>query len=100
MEMLINAVKVDSDTAIEYASNPKRPSGKAWSRYEVYAEATTVGEYFELADKKYARADLRYDEEKGLLAIYDVDGTQVMHLSLSLSRNPPTPAHPGRGTYT
>jgi hypothetical protein len=77
MEMLINAVKVDSDTAIEYASNPKRPSGKAWSRYEVYAEATTVGEYFELADKKYARADLRYDEEKGLLAIYDVDGTQV-----------------------
>jgi len=74
MEMLINTYKVNDTTTLEYASNPKRPTGKAWARYETYSQATTLEEYFELAEKKYARADLRYDTEKGLLTLIDEDG--------------------------
>lgn len=71
MELLVNDVKVDENTPIEFGPNPKRSSGKAWARYEVYQTATTVGEYFELAERKYAKADLRYDHEKGFLMFTD-----------------------------
>ena len=67
MELLVNDVKVDENTRIDFAPNPKRSSGKAWARYEVYCTAATVGEYFDLANSKYAKADLRYDHEKGFL---------------------------------
>ena len=68
-EYTINGTKVNEDTVIEFVSNPKRPKFKSHARYEEYQAATTVGEYFEVADKKYAKADLRYDEEHGHLII-------------------------------
>ena len=74
---VINSHKVEDDTAIRFKSNPKRPGFKAHKRYETYSAATTVAEYFELAEKKYATADLRYDEEHGHLEILDADGQVV-----------------------
>jgi hypothetical protein len=68
-EYTINGTKVNEDTEIEFVSNPKRPTFKSHARYEDYQVATTIGEYFEIADKKYAKADLRYDEEHGHLTI-------------------------------
>lgn len=79
MEILINAVKVTSDMTIEYVANPKRAGFKAHARYANYMAATTVDEYMELTadEPKYARPDLRYDEEHGYLIIRDADGEQV-----------------------
>ena len=71
MKMLINDTKVESSTPIRYISNPKRFGKKAWTRYEEYQSATTVGEYIEMTDPKYANADLRYDHMKGFLIIDD-----------------------------
>ena len=71
MSIIINAVKVESSTNIEYVSNPKRVGKKAWTRYESYAECTTIGEYFDIAEKKYAMADLRYDLDKEFLTIIE-----------------------------
>jgi len=71
MEMLINDVKVDENTEILYVKNPKRTNGKAWFRYEMYQDANTIGEYLETAEKKYAKADLKYDHAKGFLTIIE-----------------------------
>lgn len=78
MSILINAVKVDETTVFEYKTNPKRAGFKAHARYERYQHATTLAEYNEImssdADKKYAKPDLRYDEEHGHLKLYDAEG--------------------------
>ena len=77
MSTLINAIKVENETAIKFIPNPKRPGFKAHERYEKYSSAKTIAEYFELSEKKYSRADLRYDEEHGYLQIFDADGNQI-----------------------
>lgn len=82
MTTLINSTKVEDDHTIAFAPNPKRPGFKAHARYEVYSAATTLVEYHELLteagiEKKYARPDLRYDEEHGHLKIFDADGNQI-----------------------
>lgn len=81
MSYVINTFKVEDDTRIEYAPNPKRNGSKAHARYEIYSQATTVREYLDLMQddevRKYAKADLRYDEEKGYLKIFDEDGNQL-----------------------
>lgn len=78
MNVVINAVKIDETTTLEYATNPKRPGFKAHARYEQYSAATSIKEYFELCDEpKYARADLRYDEEHGHLKLIDAEGNQL-----------------------
>ena len=69
MSVVINGVKAELATAIEYVNNPKRTGKMAWTRYETYQEATTIGEYFELTEKKYAMADLRYDLDHEFLII-------------------------------
>lgn len=71
MELLINDVKVDAATEIEYRANPKVPNKKAWSRYEMYQTAKTIGEYLEMTERKYAKADLKYDHAKGFLTIVE-----------------------------
>ena len=71
MSVVINGVKAEFATAIEYVSNPKRVGKKAWSRYESYQEATTIEEYFNLTEKKYAMADLRYDLDHEFLTILE-----------------------------
>ena len=80
--MLINDTKVESATTISYVSNPKRFGKKAWARYEEYQVATTIGEYMEMAESKYATADLRYDHMKGFLVIDD-GTTEVVTSQLS-----------------
>lgn len=77
MTIQINGTNVETTTTIEFKPNPKRPGFKAHSRYETYSKAETIGDYLEMADKKYAKADLRYDEENGYLAIFNEDGEQV-----------------------
>ena len=81
MEVLINAVKVDETTVFEYVSNPKRAGFKAHARYERYQAATTLEEYNEIMssdeDKKYAKPDLRYDEDNGHLKLYNTDGDLI-----------------------
>ena len=74
MTTLINSTKVEDDYTISFAVNTKRKGFKAYDRYEVYSTATTIAEYYELAEKKFANADLRYDESKGLLSIFNEDG--------------------------
>lgn len=68
-EMVINDRKVDANTKISYAANPKRKGSRAWERYEQYQTATTIGEYLELNQTKAAKADLRHDLMKGFLSI-------------------------------
>ncbi len=77
MTIQINGTNVETTHTLTYKANPKRPGFKAHARYEAYSKAETVGEYLELADKKYAKADLRYDEENGYIEIHDQDGTLV-----------------------
>jgi len=74
METLVNAVKVGDDDTLKFKPNPKRPGFKAHARYEAYQNATTLEEYLKLNEGKYARPDLRYDEEHGHLEIYNADG--------------------------
>lgn len=63
---------------LKYATNPKRPSSAAYRRYEVYAQATTIDEYFELAvEHKFAMPDLRYDEAHGFLLVFDQHGNLI-----------------------
>jgi len=70
MSVVINGVKAELATAIRFVANPKRTGKKAWTRYEEYSECNTLAEYFDIADTKYAKADLRYDHEHGFL-IFD-----------------------------
>lgn len=68
-EFLINDVKVTADTKIAYLPNPKRPNSAAWERYEAYQDAKTIGQYLELNDTRFAKADLRHDLSKEFLKI-------------------------------
>ena len=81
MEKLINAHKVDGSVRFKYAANPKKKHGKAYARYEAYSACTSIEEYLNMAESKYAMADLRYDEAHGFLKLYREDGTLL---------NPPT----------
>ena len=74
MIILVNSVKVDETMKMEYISNPKRIGFKAHARYEEYMSCESIEEYMEMCDVRYARPDLRYDEEHGFLRIYDADG--------------------------
>ena len=46
--------------------------------------ATTIGEYLEIAESKYAKADLRYDLDKEFLILTDYDAAHdealVIHI--------------------
>ena len=77
MTKLINSVKIEEGFTIEFVANPKRLGFKAYKRYEEYMSAKTLAEYTEIAEKKFAAADLRYDESHGYLKIFDADGEQV-----------------------
>lgn len=77
MSVVINGVKADIATAIEFAANPKRVGKKAHARYEEYMTCTTLGEYLQTADPKYAKADLRYDHEHGYLTFVEDDADQL-----------------------
>jgi len=46
--------------------NPKRPSSKAFARYEKYMNSKTVKDYLENGG---LTADLKYDEKKGFLKV-------------------------------
>lgn len=72
MKMLVNGVIVTGETPVAYTDNPKRVGSAAYDRYEAYQTAQTVGEYFELAESKHAKADLRWDHDKGFVEL-DVD---------------------------
>lgn len=73
MSVVINGVKVEMSTVIQYVDNPKRVGKKSWTRYEEYQSVTTVGEYFEITDPKYSKPDLRYDMDHGFLTIVEED---------------------------
>ncbi len=77
MSIQINGFSIEDDMKIEFVSNPKRPGFKAHTRYEEYQKSTNLVEYFDTAEKKYSKADLRFDEEKGFLKIFDAEGTQI-----------------------
>lgn len=80
MEKLINAVKVNDDTVFEYRINPKSTNFMAGRRYELYQEATTLKEYEDICgehDFKQANADLKYDESRGFLKLYDQEGERL-----------------------
>ena len=79
--IVINGTKIDDSTSFAYKSNPKRSGSKAHARYEAYQAATNLAEYTTICEdneiSKYAKADLRYDTEKGHLSLLDADGNQL-----------------------
>ena len=77
MEKLINGFKIEENMKIEFVKNPKRNGFKGFERYEKYQTATTLNEYYELSEKKYSNADLRYDEEHKFLKIFNENGDQI-----------------------
>ena len=68
-EVVLKAKKVTSDSELAFKPNPKREGSNAHGRYSAYESATNLEEYFELAEKKFSRADLRFDWEHGHLTI-------------------------------
>jgi len=78
MSLVINGIKVEDDTKLVYKSNPKRKGFMAYDRYEVYSFAQTLAEYLDMSESKYAKADLRFDNEKGYLefVLSDTDDTE------------------------
>ena len=76
MTIVINGMKIDESTSFNYISNPKRAGSKAHGRYGIYESSTTYAEYVTACEDfaKYAKADLRYDTEKGHLSLLDGDG--------------------------
>lgn len=71
---IVNGIVIDSDSRLEFVANPKRPNFNAHRRYDIYQDATTIDEYLDLAEAKYAKADLRYDVDKHYLFIFDAEG--------------------------
>lgn len=69
MEVVLKAKKVTSEDVLMYKPNPKREGTNAHARYAAYEEVETLDDYFEAAEKKFARADMRYDWEHGHLSI-------------------------------
>ncbi len=53
----------------------------AYRRYEIYQKCTNINDYMKICSEnnfmKYAKPDLRYDEEHGFLSIFDEDGNQI-----------------------
>ena len=80
MEAVVNGVKIDSSTELKFKPNPKRPGFKAHARYEQYQTATTLEEYLDLADPKYAKADLRYDMEHGHIEVVESEETEELEV--------------------
>ena len=80
MDKLINAHRVDDTVTFVFGPNQKKRHGKAYARYEAYCHCTSLKEYLDTAEHKYAMADLRYDEAHGFLALVK-DGIRI---------NPPT----------
>ena len=80
MDKLINAHRVDDTVTFVFGPNQKKRHGKAYARYEAYRHCTSLKEYLDTAEHKYAMADLRYDEAHGFLALVK-DGIRI---------NPPT----------
>ena len=79
MEIVVNSIKIDSNTRFEFVPNPKRANSMAHKRYELYSHTTNLDEYEKFTKenehcKKYSRADLRYDVEHGHLKLFDADG--------------------------
>lgn len=64
----INGTYVHPETPITWLvqANPKRPSGKAYTRFAAYMEAPTVSDYLNLGG---TLADLKYDASKAYLTI-------------------------------
>lgn len=74
MDIILNGVKANRDTIISFAKNPKKEGSLAHGRYGKYSRCKTVGSYLDKCAKddsmkKYAKADLRWDHEKGYLTI-------------------------------
>lgn len=69
MKILVNGELVTDSTVIEYVDNPKRVGCNAYERYELYQGVTTIGEYFGIAEAKHAKADLRWDHDKGFMKL-------------------------------
>ena len=85
MSVVINGVKAELATAISFIANPKRSGKKAWTRYESYGSTTTIGEYLEMTDPKYAMADLRYDHDHGFLTfVMDDEDTTLLAEALDV----------------
>lgn len=62
----INGTYIHDDTKLDWkiTANPKRPSGKAYSRFEAYMNQPTVADYIAAGG---TMADLKYDQSKGFL---------------------------------
>ena len=69
MELVLKGKKVTSEDVLTFKTHPKREGSNAWSRYSQYETAETLEELFELNEKKFVRADLRFDWEHGHVAI-------------------------------
>jgi len=69
MKITVNGVAMTDETVICYIANPKRAGSAAAERYEAYQSVQTIGEYFEVAEKRHAKADLRWDHDKGFLKV-------------------------------
>lgn len=76
MDKLINAYRVDDTVTFVFGPNQKKRHGKAYARYEAYCHCTSLKEYLDTAEHKYAMADLRYDEAHGFLALVK-DGVRI-----------------------
>ena len=71
MKIVVNGVVMTNETVINFIANPKRAGSAACERYEAYQACETVGEYFETAEKRHAKADLRWDHDKGFLTVVE-----------------------------
>lgn len=74
MEMILNGEKVNSSTTLTYVANPKKTGSLAYARYEKYSKFNTIEEYITKCAKSailksYARADLRWDHDKGFIEL-------------------------------
>jgi len=59
-EYVINGIKINDDTLINFGPNKKRPGFNAHSRYEIYQYANKISELKEM-NPVYFKADLKYD---------------------------------------
>jgi len=57
---IINGLKINNDTKINFIANPKRPGFKAYERYNIYQYAQNIDE-LKIMNPTYFKADLKYD---------------------------------------
>ena len=64
----INGVYVEATSTLTWTveKNPKRPSGKAYKRFEAYLGTPTVADYLAAGG---TLADLKYDNAKGYITL-------------------------------